>query len=218
MRPENCYFLKLPADIENRPVDTVGEERLGQVERAELKRGHDRVGHRQPVRMRRAARGAQTGRGARDRGEGWGGVGGRFGREGTRAPLWLIRVGVGQKPTQGCKAVILQLKQNEQLPGASHAQPGLRRTAQQPGATPPHSQDLLVWGALAVLLGFLLPWAWGISHGCSSKAQPLFLTLDEGYLLTAAFPDLHRGIAPLGPPAPAQPPLHGLQGDPTSPS
>ena len=73
MRPENCYFLKLPADIENRPVDTVGEERLGQVERAELKRGHDRVGHRQPVRMRRAARGAQTGRGARDRGEGWGG-------------------------------------------------------------------------------------------------------------------------------------------------
>ena len=23
-------------------------------------------------------------------------------------------------------------------------------------------------------------------HGCSSKAQPLLLTLDEGYLLTAA--------------------------------
>ena len=30
------------------------------------------------------------------------------------------------------------------------------------------------------------------------------LTLDEGYLLTAALPDLERGIAPLGPPAPAQ--------------
>ena len=29
-------------------------------------------------------------------------------------------------------------------------------------------------------------------HGCSSKAQPLFLTLDEGYLLTAAPPDLER--------------------------
>ena len=28
----------------------------------------------------------------------------------------------------------------------------------------------------------------GVSlHGCSSKAQPLLLTLDEGYLLTAAF-------------------------------
>ena len=39
----------------------------------------------------------------------------------------------------------------------------------------------------------------GVSlHGCSSKAQPLLLTLDEGYLLTAAVPDLQRGIAPLG--------------------
>ena len=40
----------------------------------------------------------------------------------------------------------------------------------------------------------------GVSlHGCSSKAQ--------GYLLTAAPPDLERGVAPLGPPAPAQQPL-----------
>ena len=46
----------------------------------------------------------------------------------------------------------------------------------------------------------------GVSlHGCSSKAQPLLLTLDKGYLLTAAPPDLPCGIAPLGPPAPAQP-------------
>ena len=44
----------------------------------------------------------------------------------------------------------------------------------------------------------------GVSlHGCFSKAQPLLLTFDEGYLLTAALPDLQRGIAPLGPPAPA---------------
>ena len=44
----------------------------------------------------------------------------------------------------------------------------------------------------------------GVSlHSCSSKAQPLLLTLDEGYLLTAALPDLQGGIAPLGPPAPA---------------
>ena len=41
----------------------------------------------------------------------------------------------------------------------------------------------------------------GISlHGCSSKVQPLLLTLEEGYLLTAAPPDLERWIAPLGPP------------------
>ena len=33
--------------------------------------------------------------------------------------------------------------------------------------------------------------------------------LDEGYLLTTALPDLQRGMAPLGPPAPAQPPLLG---------
>ena len=50
----------------------------------------------------------------------------------------------------------------------------------------------------------------GVSlHGCSSKAQPLLLTLDEGYLLTAALPDLQPGIAPLGPPAPTQPWLLG---------
>ena len=59
-----------------------------------------------------------------------------------------------------------------------------------------------------ILLEFLLPWAWGISLSCSSKAQLLLLTLDEGYLLTAAFPDLQRGMA-LGPSAPRQPPLLG---------
>ena len=47
----------------------------------------------------------------------------------------------------------------------------------------------------------------GVSlYGCSRKVQPLLLTLDEGYLLMAAPPDLERGVAPLGPPAP-----HGLQ-------
>ena len=50
----------------------------------------------------------------------------------------------------------------------------------------------------------------GVSlHGCSRKAQPLLLTLDEVYLLTAALPDVQHGIAPLGPPAPAQPLLLG---------
>src|SRR5574341_640197 len=50
----------------------------------------------------------------------------------------------------------------------------------------------------------------GVSlHGYSSKAQPLLLTLDKGYLLTTALPDLQCGIAPLGPPPPAQPLLLG---------
>ena len=46
-------------------------------------------------------------------------------------------------------------------------------------------------------------------HDCSIKAQPLLLTLDKGYLLTDAAPDLERRIAPLGPPVPAQPLLLG---------
>ena len=50
----------------------------------------------------------------------------------------------------------------------------------------------------------------GVSlHGCSSKTQPLLLTFDEGYLLTAAPPDLEHGVAPLSPPVPAQLPLLG---------
>ena len=50
----------------------------------------------------------------------------------------------------------------------------------------------------------------GVSlHSCCSKAQPLLLTLDEGYLLTATPPDLGRGVAHLGPPASAQPLLLG---------
>ena len=48
----------------------------------------------------------------------------------------------------------------------------------------------------------------GVSlNGCSSKAQPLLLTLDEGYCLMAAPPDLGHGVAPIG--LPAQPPLLG---------
>ena len=64
-----------------------------------------------------------------------------------------------------------------------------------------------------------LPWVYylgfsylgrGVSlHGCSSKAQLLLLTLDEGYLLITALPDLQRRIAHLGPPAPAQSRLLG---------
>ena len=50
----------------------------------------------------------------------------------------------------------------------------------------------------------------GVSlHGCSSKVQPLLLTLDEGYLLTVAPSDLEHGVAPLSPPVPVQPPLLG---------
>ena len=39
-------------------------------------------------------------------------------------------------------------------------------------------------------------------HRCSSKAQPLLLTLEEGYLFMATPPYLERGVVPLSPPAP----------------
>ena len=53
-------------------------------------------------------------------------------------------------------------------------------------------------------LGFSYLGRWVSLQGCSSKAQPLLLTLDGGYLLTASPPDLEGGVAPLGPPAPVQ--------------
>ena len=47
----------------------------------------------------------------------------------------------------------------------------------------------------------------GVSlHSCSSKVQPLLLTLDE-----VIPPDLEHGVAPLSPPAPMQPPLLGCR-------
>ena len=50
----------------------------------------------------------------------------------------------------------------------------------------------------------------GVSlHGCSSKAQPLLLTLDEVYLLTATTANLELEVNPLVLPVPIQPTLHG---------
>ena len=66
---------------------------------------------------------------------------------------------------------------------------------------PSHNTYRLTWVSLS--------WAWGISSWLLQQVQPLLLTLDEGYLLMAAPPDLERGVAPLSPPAPMQPPLLG---------
>ena len=66
-----------------------------------------------------------------------------------------------------------------------------------------------LWQHLPSYLGFSYLGRGVSLHGCSSKAQPLLLTLDEGYLLTAPPPDFECGVAPLGPPAPVQPPLLG---------
>ena len=54
-----------------------------------------------------------------------------------------------------------------------------------------------LWQYLLSYLGFS-SLGRGVSlHGCFSKAQPLFLTLDERYHLTATPPDLENGVAPL---------------------
>ena len=51
-------------------------------------------------------------------------VGGRFKREGTYVYPWLIHVDVWQKPTQHCKAIILQLKINKLKKKKTKAQRG----------------------------------------------------------------------------------------------
>ena len=69
--------------------------------------------------------------------------------------------------------------------------------------------------ALLQHLQFYLGFSY-LGHGvylqsCSSKAQRLLLTIDEGYLLAIALPDLQCGIVPLGPLAPVQPPVLGRE-------
>ena len=69
----------------------------------------------------------------------------------------------------------------------------------------PHGSVSALWCPLTaptVLLGYLLPWSWGISSRLlqqSSATAP--------YLGRVAPPDLECEAAPLGPPAPSQPPL-----------
>ena len=57
---------------------------------------------------------------------------------------------------------------------------------------------------------------WGISSWLLQQSAATASYLGRGYLLTAAPPDLELGVAPLGPPAPAQLPLlgHGVVAEP----
>ena len=60
-----------------------------------------------------------------------------------------------------------------------------------------------------VLPRFLLPWTWGISSRLLQQSTATAPYLGWVCLLKATPPDLERGEAPLGPPAPAQPWLLG---------
>ena len=64
---------------------------------------------------------------------------------------------------------------------------------------PSHNTYGLTWVSLILDVVYLFM--------AAPAKQVLLLTLDEGYLLTTTLPDLQCGIAPLGPPAPAQSPL-----------
>ena len=84
-----------------------GKERAGHTERTAWKHVHYHVRNSQ----RGSAETQREQTSALWQGRGWGGweVRGRLKREGTDVYLWLIPV-VWQKPTQHCKAIILQLK------------------------------------------------------------------------------------------------------------
>ena len=103
-------------DKENKLVDTLGEREGGQIERVALKLILPCV--------KQIAKGKSLC--SRERSlvlcddlEGWDGVevrkgwGGGFKREETCVYVWLIHVDVWQKPTQHCKAIILQFKINK---------------------------------------------------------------------------------------------------------
>ena len=60
-----------------------------------------------------------------------------------------------------------------------------------------------LWCPLAtatILLGFLLPWAWGISSRLLQQSTAAAPYLGWGVSPYRRIPDLQRGIAPLGPP------------------
>ena len=65
----------------------------------------------------------------------------------------------------------------------------------------------LTWVSLTLDVGYLFTAAPANHSRCS-------LSWMRGYLLTATHPDLECGVAPLGPPVPAQLPLLGRGIDP----
>ena len=60
-----------------------------------------------------------------------------------------------------------------------------------------------------LLLGFLLPWTWGISSQLLQQSAAAAPYLGRRVSTHSCPPDLEHAVAPLGPPAPAQPLLLG---------
>ena len=68
-----------------------------------------------------------------------------------------------------------------------------------------------------ILLVFLLPWMWGISSRLLQQSAAAAPYLGQGVSPHSAPPDLERGVAPLGLPAPMQLPLLGCGVAPLGP-
>ena len=87
-----------------------GKERMGRIERVVLTYIHFHVWNRQRVGTYCISQRAQLGALWKPGGVRWGWMRRRLKKEGIYVYLWLIQVLVQQKPTQHCKAIILQFK------------------------------------------------------------------------------------------------------------
>ena len=100
-------------DIENRLTDTMeGKGRVGRMEKVAWKHVHYHKWNREPVEIFSLTQGTQTGTLWQPRAGGMGWELEKVQEGVTYLYLWLIRVAVWQKPTQYCKAIMLQLKIN----------------------------------------------------------------------------------------------------------
>ena len=98
-------------------------------------------------------------------------VGGKFKEEGTYVYLWLIHVDIWQKPTQYCKAIILQLKINK-LKKRSRVRLSVMTEQREKGLFEVPC-TFKIWGCWVFLFFFLL-WSF-----CEVKTQSFFHGLSQ---------------------------------------
>ena len=132
------------ADRDNRLVGTAEEGEGGGNGQSGTETCRHRMWNRRPMGSRRITQGAQQGALWQPAGGGGGGGrrgwGGRLRRVGMRVCLWLIHVVVWQKPTQYCKAIILQLKINLKTHTHTHRSVVPRAHSPWPRSSWLHSQ------------------------------------------------------------------------------
>ena len=100
-------------------------------------------------------------------------VGGKFKEEGTYVYLWLIHVDVWQKPTQYCKAIILQLKINKLKKKRSRVRSSVMTKQREKGLFEVPC-TFKIWGCC-----FLFCFVFLLSSFCEVKTQSFFHGLSE---------------------------------------